>query len=393
MNLRNYSLIRPFSKSALVILLVLCIFLYSLNTARAEGEFLLSIGDKFQIPCLPQSGSGQEYEILIENPDIVGLDETGKCIVGVAPGTTEVTVILYDPGAVYAYGFTVLGYGEQPSDAFHDGIDSVGNEWGAYETTEDPYYGQANADTPEQGGWEGTLENDNGQVIGDDTDRGNSGQNGGNGNGQSVGNDTDGYNYGQNGGNTSGGSGNGQSGRSDANGSGNESGGRSDADVNGNEPGGRKKTNGDTSPSGGDDSGSNYGYSYGNETSNNASGYSLGETESYPDGNGEYTGNADSTSKPMSDEAADCPIFFSHGAGKYDILVPSHYSLWISVRSRRPFSILYIGADGMPISYRLEKNMIYIKSDDIPPGRHLIQVIAANAANQIFIMDDYPVYR
>jgi len=87
------------------------------------------------------------------------------------------------------------------------------------------------------------------------------------------------------------------------------------------------------------------------------------------------------------------PVTFTHGSGKYDILIPPHYTLWICAHSEGPVSVLYVGVNGFPVRYRTVKNMILVCSDDLPSGNCRIQIIAADAEGRVSVMEQYGAAR
>ena len=142
----NYKRAGTFTAGLIIVLFVI---LNTAHNAHGDGEIILCPGDKYAIPCLAQLLPGQEYEIEIENPDIVGLDETGKSIVAIAAGTTEVTVRLMNPDAGYLYVFAVADVFAQPATGIYDEpekdyvYEQYTDEMGAYgwdsENVSEPY--------------------------------------------------------------------------------------------------------------------------------------------------------------------------------------------------------------------------------------------------------------
>ena len=312
----NYKRAGTFTAGLIIVLFVI---LNTAHNAHGDGEIILCPGDKYAIPCLAQLLPGQEYEIEIENPDIVGLDETGKSIVAIAAGTTEVTVRLMNPDAGYLYVFAVADVFAQPATGIYDEpekdyvYEQYTDEMGAYgwdsENVSEPY--EYDGVSPSsQGNGTGRTNNEPGADAHVGT-------------GQGAGVDTD----------------------KDAD-SGTERGAGGDRDLDadaGTEQGSDHDTNGS------DDMSRNY--------------------LRYP------------------------PVTFTHGTGKYDILLPPHYTLWICAHSEGPVSVLYVGVNGVPVRYHTVKNMILICSDDLPSGNCRIQVIAADAAGRVSVLEQYGAAR
>lgn len=335
-------------------IIVLCVILYTAYNAHADGEIILYPGDKYAIPCLAQLLPGQEYEIEIENPDIVGLDETGKSIVAVAAGTTEVTVRLVNPDAGYLYVFAVADVNAQPAaEIYYDPGKDYVYEFYTDETAADEWDPGNNSEPHED---DEVSPSNQGNGTGRPSDPSNSADRSGTSS-QNLGIDTkDGENAGT------------------ESGSGVDTGRDADSDSeqrSGVDTG--RDTDSGTEPGSGVDTGRNV-----NADTEHVAG-SDAESDEHDDMSRNYLRYS--------------PVSFTHGTGIFDILVPSHYTLWICMHSRGPVSVLYVGVNGFPIQYRAVKNMIYICSDDLPPGNCLIQVIASDAAGRVSVMEQYGVAR
>ena len=325
----------------LAALIALFVIVQTAVGTRAEGEIILFPGDRYPIPCLMQLSSGREYDIAVENPDIVGLDETGRCIVAVAVGTTEVTVRMSEPDEAYTYIFAVAEYG----GTYQTEGDMTGEaHTGALSHEENADPGDTYADAPAHRA---------NAALGDAY--------------------TD------------------ELPREEYDGSG---------DINTDEA---RHADADQS-----------GSAHADETPMPR----ISEPEVTKKEEPEVTGSARKESmsvggpqetdaaepdkeRAYSDELRDAdvprlpapPVTFTHGTGKYDILVPDHYTIWICGRSREPLSILYVGDNGYPLPYRTDGNMIYIDSADIPYGRGCIQVLAADKEGRIGAMTGYEIVR
>ena len=336
--------------------IALCVLLYTAHNAHADGEIILYPGEKYAIPCLGQLLTGQEYEIEIENPDIVGLDETGKCIVAVAPGTTEVTVRLMNPDAGYLYVFAVADiFGQTAVEIYDEQVKNYAYDTYTDEMTEDEWNPAINPGSheydeispPQQADASGRPYKEPGadeehvedvgteRGTGADTER-----NVGYSTEQVLGNDTENGSY----------TVTEKSAGHDAT--------AGDEDILWSADGDKSKTTGQNNPA--DDI----------EKASGEAGNAPNDTE-----------ETDYLSYP--------PVYFTHGTGKYDTIVPAHYTLWICAHSRGPVSVLYVGVNGTPIRYRMVKNLILICSDDLPSGNCQIQMIAADAAGRVTVMEEY----
>ena len=336
-------------------IIALCVLFYTAHNAHADGEIILYPGEKYTIPCLNQLLSGQEYDIEIENPDIVGLDETGKCIVAVAPGTTEVTVRLINPDAGYVYVFAVADVFGQPAagiydepgeiyayDLYTDGM--AEDEWTPENNPESHKYDGAGSsnqtDATVRPYKEPGADEEHGEDVGTeqgavtDTER-----NAGYSTEQAQGNDTE------------------------------------------------KGSDTGTEKSAG------YDAAAGDENMSwNAEGDKSETTEqNHPTDDIEKAAGEAGNVPKDTEHLSYPPVYFTHGTGKYDTIVPPHYTLWICAHSRGPVSVLYVGVNGAPIRYRFVKKLICICSDDLPSGNCRIQVIVADAAGRVTVMKEYGV--
>jgi len=281
----------------------------------------------------------------------VGLDETGKCIVGVAVGTTEVTVRLVNPDSAYTYVFAVAEtYALPYEDAYgraeeqYDYGPQVGNEFYTGEAAENVWYDESDAAEAENFDGDSTVApagtgEENGEASGDDAAEASSAALV-----PSVPVDVDQDTENESISDMTGGTGP-----------------ESDSSAEGPE-----------------------------ETCD-----SREETVSVTNAVSE-PGEKDTGEGTDGTSYADLfmrypPVTFSHGNGMHDILVPDHYTVWICVHSAGPVTVLYAGAGGMPLPYRTDGNMIYIDSSDIPEGNSLIQILTVDAAGRVGAMSGYGV--
>ena len=322
------------------IVFLLHAWMFSAVCIRADGEIILYPGEIYPVPCLTDAGNGQEYDISIDNPDIVGLDETGKCIVAVAAGTTEVTVRFLERDAAYLYVFSVV----EQDRYFYD----------TYNTADENVYA---ADGAYDGGTEGPVSNDSERYEGGS---------------QGSGSDGD----------------------------------RSDPPVNDAD---KSSSNNPEQNITSDLPASEISTAPVSDLQNKRDENEeavTGEKDEAPEehsGIEEDAGSEESGIRKESDLTAGAgltyrermnmlaPVTFIHGRGKYDVIVPRNYKLWICARSMYPVSVLYVGADGTPIPYRLDGNMVYIDSNDLPSGKSTIQMITADASGRIAEMNGFEV--
>ena len=351
----NYNRAGTFTASLII---VLCMILNTAHNAQADGEIILYPGDKYAIPCLAQLLPGQEYEIEIENPDIVGLDETGKSIVAVAQGTTEVTVRLMNPDAGYLYVFAVADVFAQPATGIYDEAekDYVYEQY----TDETETYGWDSENIPEPYEYDevspSSRENETGRPYKEPGSDAEDGADAGTDQGTGVDTDRD----------------------ADA-GTGQRAGVDRDKDADAG-TGQRAGVDRDKDADAGMEQG----------TGINTDPDADVDTEQ---GSGHDTNRSDDHDDMSRNYLRYPPVTFTHGTGKYDILIPPHYTLWICAHSEGPVSVLYVGVNGAPVRYRTVKNMIFVCSDDLPSGNCRIQVIAADAAGRVSVMEQYGAAR
>ena len=344
----NYKRAGTFTAGLIIVLFVI---LNTAHNAHGDGEIILCPGDKYAIPCLAQLLPGQEYEIEIENPDIVGLDETGKSIVAIAAGTTEVTVRLMNPDAGYLYVFAVADVFAQPATGIYDEpekdyvYEQYTDEMGAYgwdsENVSEPY--EYDGVSPSsQGNGTGRTNNEPGADAHVGT-------------GQGAGVDTD-----------------------------------KDADV-----GTEQRAGTDTDKDA--DAGTKQGAGGDTDRDADAGTEQRAGTDTDKDADAGTEQGSDHDTNGSDDMSRNYlrypPVTFTHGTGKYDILLPPHYTLWICAHSEGPVSVLYVGVNGVPVRYHTVKNMILICSDDLPSGNCRIQVIAADAAGRVSVLEQYGAAR
>ena len=348
----NYNRAGTFTASLIIVLFMI---LNTAHNAQADGEIILCPGDKYAIPCLAQLLPGQEYEIEIENPDIVGLDETGKSIVAVASGTTEVTVRLMNPDAGYLYVFAVADVFAQPATGIYDEAekDYVYEQY----TDETETYGWDSENIPEPYEYDEVSPSSRGNETGRPyKEPGSDAEDGADADTeQGTGVDTD---------------------RDADAGTGQRAGVDRDKDA---DAGTEQGAGGDTDR----DADAGTEQRAGTDTDKDAD----AGTEQ---GSDHDTNGSDDMSRNYLRYP---PVTFTHGTGKYDILLPPHYTLWICAHSEGPVSVLYVGVNGVPVRYHTVKNMILICSDDLPSGNCRIQVIAADAAGRVSVLEQYGAAR
>lgn len=340
---------------------VLLVILLLLNTegAFADGEIFLYRGELYSLSCLMNLREDQEYEIFIENPDIVGLGENGKQIVAVAAGTSEVTVSISNPDAAYSYVFVVSEYGRTEQEEFDEyGQMGEGEEYEAPQGDRNYYdISDGREYLPE----EGILS----ERSSDTAEERNGSEPGG-----------------------------GTSGERNAS----EPGGGTSVERNGSEPGGDTSGERGVSVQSGDT------YEEGNGSEQRGSTFgdrSVSERfpdtmEERPDPEEDISGVDDSEKdgtfrREGERQVIDAPIHFDHGRGLYDLAVPKGYTLWISTTGRGKMTVLYVGFRGVPVPYHIRGRMIFIRSDDLQRGSGTIQVVAANEAGKVYTMSDYGI--
>lgn len=89
---------------SLVFVLLLC---YEAGSVSASGEYVLCAGDTMVIPCLMELWSDQSVECVIGNTDVLMLDGSGRAVIALRSGTSDVYVHITNPDIDVRYTFIV----------------------------------------------------------------------------------------------------------------------------------------------------------------------------------------------------------------------------------------------------------------------------------------------
>lgn len=88
---------------ALLLLFIVCVS-YSV---QADQQFVLTVGDTMVIPCLLEIWSDQSVSCVISNPEVLMTDGSGRAVIALAEGTSDVYVHMTNPDSDIRYTFVV----------------------------------------------------------------------------------------------------------------------------------------------------------------------------------------------------------------------------------------------------------------------------------------------
>ena len=74
---------------------------------RADQQFVLTVGDTMVIPCLVEIWSDQSVSCVISNPEVLMSDGSGRAVIAISEGTSDVYVHLTNPDTDIRYTFVV----------------------------------------------------------------------------------------------------------------------------------------------------------------------------------------------------------------------------------------------------------------------------------------------
>lgn len=80
---------------------------YEAGSVSASGEYVLCAGDTMVIPCLMELWSDQSVECVIGNTDVLMLDGSGRAVIALRSGTSDVYVHITNPDMDVRYTFVV----------------------------------------------------------------------------------------------------------------------------------------------------------------------------------------------------------------------------------------------------------------------------------------------
>ena len=74
---------------------------------RADQQFVLTVGDTMVIPCLIEIWSDQSVSCVISNPEVLMSDGSGRAVIAISEGTSDVYVHMTNPDTDIRYTFVV----------------------------------------------------------------------------------------------------------------------------------------------------------------------------------------------------------------------------------------------------------------------------------------------
>ena len=87
----------------ILILFVLC----EACTVRADQQFVLTVGETMVIPCLIEVWSDQSVDCVISNPEVLMSDGSGRAVIALSEGVSDVYVHMTNPDTDIRYSFVV----------------------------------------------------------------------------------------------------------------------------------------------------------------------------------------------------------------------------------------------------------------------------------------------
>lgn len=87
----------------LLIILIMC----AAYTVRADQQFVLTVGETMVIPCLLEVWSDQSVNCVISNPEVLMSDGSGRAVIALSAGVSDVYVHMTNPDTDIRYTFVV----------------------------------------------------------------------------------------------------------------------------------------------------------------------------------------------------------------------------------------------------------------------------------------------
>ena len=87
----------------LLIILIMC----AAYTVRADQQFVLTVGETMVIPCLLEVWSDQSVNCVISNPEVLMSDGSGRAVIALSEGVSDVYVHMTNPDTDIRYSFVV----------------------------------------------------------------------------------------------------------------------------------------------------------------------------------------------------------------------------------------------------------------------------------------------
>ena len=99
---------------AALILMIVC----AARPVRADQQYVLTVGETMVIPCLLEIWSDQSVSCVISNPDVLMSDGSGRAVIALSEGTSDVYVHMTNPDTDIRYTFVVesAGLWEEPEE-------------------------------------------------------------------------------------------------------------------------------------------------------------------------------------------------------------------------------------------------------------------------------------
>ena len=147
--------------AAVLIFFIVC----AVSPVSADQQFVLAVGDTMVIPCLLEIWSDQSVDCVISNPDVLMTDGSGRAVIAISEGISDVYVHMTNPDTDIRYTFIVVSAQRPEAPA----------EWAQPEAAAGgvrPENGSETGDGPDSGAATGGVipEHDAGTGDGADTD-------------------------------------------------------------------------------------------------------------------------------------------------------------------------------------------------------------------------------
>jgi len=100
----TYTIIGRMKKTGVILILfVLC----AAYTVRADQQFVLTVGETMVIPCLLEVWTDQSVNCVISNPEVLMSDGSGRAVIALSEGVSDVYVHMTNPDTDIRYSFVV----------------------------------------------------------------------------------------------------------------------------------------------------------------------------------------------------------------------------------------------------------------------------------------------
>lgn len=88
---------------AILIVFIMC----AVYTVRADQQYVLTVGETMVIPCLLEVWSDQSVNCVISNPEVLMSDSSGRAVIALSEGVSDVYVHMTNPDTDIRYTFVV----------------------------------------------------------------------------------------------------------------------------------------------------------------------------------------------------------------------------------------------------------------------------------------------